>query len=167
VKNSALWFKGAKSREVLSELYTPVVRFSVDSDGNRKPYPPTVKVALRKKGDAFETVFFDSDKKQIQLKDVPVEDLIVKRMTVTALIECTGVWISSVGCGLSWKAKQVKVVARPDGVGRGYGFVDEDETPAALGRAPSAAPLGRAASAAPAKNNFADAFDDEDEDAAE
>jgi hypothetical protein len=32
-----------------------------------------------------------------------------------------------VGCGLSWKAKQLKVVSRPDGVGRGYGFKDEDD----------------------------------------
>jgi hypothetical protein len=115
-----------------------------------------VKVALRKKNDKFETVFYDTDKKEI--KDVPVEDLIVKRMTVTALVECTGVWVSSVGCGLTWKAKQVKVVSRPDGVGRGYGFVDDDED------AP-AARSGAKPAAAAAKATFANAFDDEEEDA--
>ena len=30
VKNSPAWFKGQKSREVLSELYTPTVKFSRD-----------------------------------------------------------------------------------------------------------------------------------------
>jgi hypothetical protein len=148
--------KPGMTQQILKQmkLYKPTVKFSEDENGNRKPYPPTVKVALRKKNEKFETVFYDTDKKEI--KDVPVEDLIVKRMVVTALIECTGVWVSSVGCGLSWKAKQVKIVSRPDGVGRGYGFVDEDEAPASRTGA-SARP------AVAAKNNFADAFDDEDE----
>jgi Protein of unknown function (DUF2738) len=149
--------KPGMTQQILKQmkLYKPTVKFSEDENGNRKPYPPTVKVALRKKNDKFETVFYDTDKKEI--KDVPIEDLIVKRMTVTALIECTGVWISSVGCGLSWKVKQMKIVSRPDGVGRGYGFVDEDE-------GTSSRPAARAApSAVASKNNFADAFDDDED----
>ena len=153
--------KPGMTQQILKQmkLYKPTVKFSEDENGNRKPYPPTVKVALRKKNDKFETVFYDAEKKEI--KDVPIEDLIVKRMTVTALLECTGVWISSVGCGLSWKAKQVKVVSRPDGVGRGYGFVDEDEAP----RSSTAAGSRQAAGGAPAAKaaGFAAAFDDEDE----
>ena len=150
--------KPGMTQQILKQmkLYKPTVKFSEDENGNRKPYPPTVKIALRKKNDKFETVFYDQDKKEI--KDVPIEDLIVKRMTVTALVECTGVWISSVGCGLSWKAKQLKVVSRPDGVGRGYGFIDEDEAPARGASRATSAPA-----AAHSKNNFADAFDDEDE----
>jgi hypothetical protein len=138
------------------DLFKSTVKFSVDREtGQRKPYPPTVKLALRKKKDgAFETIFYDSDKKEI--KDVPLEDLIVKRMQVTVLAECTGAWISSVGCGLSWKVKQLKVVNRPETIGRGYGFVDEDEeTPAPAAR--------RAAAPAPKSNGFANAFDDEEE----
>lgn len=149
--------KPGLTQQIMSQmkLYKPTVKFSEDATtGARKPYPPTVKASLRKKKDgAFETVFYDSDKKEI--KDVPLEDLIVKRMQVTVLVECTGAWISSVGCGLSWKVKQLKVVSRPEGVGRGYGFVDEDEEPA-----PRAA---RSAPAAPAKNNFANAFEDDDD----
>ena len=150
--------KPGLTQQIMSQmkLYKPTVKFSEDATtGARKPYPPTVKVALRKKKDgAFETVFYDSDKKEI--KDVPIEDLIVKRMQVTVLVECTGVWISSVGCGLSWKVKQLKVVSRPETVGRGYGFVDDDED------APASGSL-RSAPAAPAKGGFASAFDDEDE----
>lgn len=147
--------KPGMTQQILGQmkLYKPTVKFSEDQNGNRKPYPPTVKVALRKKNEKFETVFYDQDKKEI--KDVPVEDLIVKRMTVTVLMECTGVWISSVGCGLSWKAKQLKVVSRPDGV-RGYGFKDEDEDDA-----PRAAAAPRHAPAS--KASFAAAFDEDDE----
>jgi len=154
--------KPGMTQQILKQmkLYKPTVKFSEDENGNRKPYPPTVKVSLRKNrnDDKFETAFYDADKKEI--KDVPIEDLIVKRMTVTALIECTGVWISSVGCGLSWKAKQVKVVSRPDGVGRGYGFVDEDEAPRSSAGGARSAP----SKSAPVKNSFADAFDDEEVD---
>jgi hypothetical protein len=152
--------KPGMTQQILGQmkLYKPTVKFSEDQNGNRKPYPPTVKVALRKKNDKFETQFYDQDKKEI--KDVPVEDLIVKRMTVTVLMECTGVWISSVGCGLTWKAKQLKVVSRPDSVGRGYGFKDEDDD------APRSAQVTRGApgTAAPApKASFAAAFDEDDE----
>ena len=147
--------KPGMTQQILKQmkLYKPTVKFSEDENGNRKPYPPTVKVALRKKNDKFETVFYDTDKKEI--KDVPIEDLIVRRMTATVLIECTGVWISSVGCGLSWKAKQFKVVSKPDSVGRGYGFVDEDEAPRAAA----------ARSSGGAKASFAAAFDDDEEEA--
>jgi hypothetical protein len=150
--------KPGMTQQILNQmkLYKPTVKFSEDPNGNRKPYPPTVKVSLRKKkDDTFETLFYDTDKKEI--KDVPIEDLMVKKMVVSVLIECTSVWISSVGCGLSWKAKQVKVISRPDGVGRGYGFIDEDEAPSSR-----SAPSGRGA--APTKNDFAGAFDDEEVD---
>lgn len=149
--------KPGMTQQILKQmkLYKPTVKFSEDENGNRKPYPPTVKVSLRKKkDDTFETTFYDTDKKEI--KDVPIQDLIVKKMTVSALIECTSVWISSVGCGLSWKAKQIKIVSKPGGIGRGYGFVDDEEDSGATRGARSSG------AAAPAKNSFAAAFDDEE-----
>jgi hypothetical protein len=144
------------------KLYKPSVKFSEDENGNRKPYPPTVKVNLRKSKDGqFETAFYDSDKKQINTKDIPLKDIIVRKTQATLLIECTGVWISSVGCGLSWKAKQMRIDSTPD-LGRGYGFIDED------GSAPApraAAPAARSASAAPVSKSsgFAAAFEDDEE----
>ena len=152
--------KPGMTQQILKQmkLYKPTVKFSEDANtGARKPYPPTVKVSMRQRNGKFETTFYDSDKKEI--RDVPIEDMIVKRMTVSALIECTGVWVSSVGCGLSWKLTQLKVVSRPDGL-RGYGFQDEDgdEAPA-----PS---RGQAAGSS-AKASFAAAFDEEEEDEAE
>jgi hypothetical protein len=151
--------KPGMTQQILKQmkLYKPTVKFSEDSNtGARKPYPPTVKVSLRQRNSKFETTFFDTDKKEI--KDVPIEDLIVKRMTVCALVECTGVWVSSVGCGLSWKLTQLKVVSRPDSL-KGYGFQEDDsETPSAR---------SASSTAAPPKASFAAAFDEEDEDEAE
>jgi len=151
--------KPGMTQQILKQmkLYKPTVKFSEDSNtGARKPYPPTVKVSLRQRNGKFETSFFDTDKKEI--KDVPIEDLIVKRMKVSALIECTGVWVSSVGCGLSWKLSQLKVVSRPDSL-RGYGFQDDEDA-----GAPASSSKGGAA-AAPPKASFAAAFDDDEAEA--
>jgi len=151
--------KPGMTQQILRQmkLYKPTVKFSEDPNtGVRKPYPPTVKVSLRQRNGKFETTFYDTDKKEI--KDVPIEDLIVKRMTVSALVECTGVWVSSVGCGLSWKLTQLKVVSRPDGL-RGYGFQDDGEEEAA----PAArAPAGAKAPQPSVKSSFAAAFDEDD-----
>ena len=147
--------KPGMTQQILKQmkLYKPTVKFSEDANtGARKPYPPTVKVSLRQRNGKFETTFYDSDKKEI--RDVPIEDLIVKRMTVSALVECTGVWVSSVGCGLSWKLTQMKVVSRPDGL-RGYGFQDEDDGETS---APTASRGG-----ASTKASFAAAFDEDEE----
>ena len=124
VKNSASWFKGVKSREVLSELYTPVVRFSVDSDGNRKPYPPTLKVQLRKRDDKFEADIYDENKRP--LTDIPLEDIIVKGTVLTTLIQCTGVWFAGGKYGLSWKAIQIRADKVPHSFRGKPAFLDEE-----------------------------------------
>jgi hypothetical protein len=147
--------KPGMTQEILNQmkLYKPTVKFSEDPNtGARKPYPPTVKVALRQRNGKFETQFYGADKKEI--RDVPIEDLIVKRMTVSALVECTGVWVSSVGCGLTWKVSQMKIVSRPDRL-LGYAFQDDDG---------ESAPQARQQSSAPAKSSFAAAFDEDEED---
>lgn len=143
--------KPGMTQQILKQmkLYKPTVKFSEDPNtGARKPYPPTVKASLRERNGKFETAFYDTDRTLI--KDVPITDLIVKRMTVMALIECTSVWITNVGCGLSWKVTQLKVVSRPDAL-RGYGFVEEGDSAAA------------GSSRAAVKNTFAAAFDEEDD----
>ena len=155
VKNSALWFKGAKSREVLSELYTPVVRFSVDSEGNRKPYPPTLKVQLRKRDDKFEADIYDENKRP--LNDVPLEDIIVKGTVLTALIQCTGVWFAGGKFGLSWKAVQIRADKVPHTFRGKPAFLSEDgEEDAPEAAAPAAAPASA--------NRFAALHDDEEVD---
>ena len=150
--------KPGMTQQILAQmkLYKPTVKFSEDENGNRKPWPPTVKAALRKntKTGQFETAFFGIDKKEI--KDMPVEEMIVRRMSVSVLVECTGVWISSAGCGLSWKVTQLKVEKYP-GVGRGYAFKDEEEAPRSSS---SSAPRLEVAST---QSKFEAAFEDEDE----
>ena len=148
VKNSAAWFKGLKSREVLAELYTPTVKFAKDAEGNLKPYPPTLKVQLRKRDGKFETDVYD-DKKRL-MSDVPLEDIIVKGSVLTTLIQCTGVWFAGGKYGLSWKAVQIRADKVPARM-RGPAFLPDESS-------------GSAAAAPQAKNQFAALSDDEEDD---
>ena len=139
VKNSKLLFKGEKSREAILERYTPIIKIPVDKEGNVKPYPPNIKLKLMKVRDSeeFECQFYDekskSDHNAKPIKDVPIEDLLVKRVEVTALIQCTGVWITDKAFGVSWKAVQMRLDSVPQGI-KGYGFQNDgdeftDDTP--------------------------------------
>jgi hypothetical protein len=152
VKNAVAWFKGAKSRDVLAELYTPTVKFSKDQQGNVKPYPPTLKLQLRQRNGKFDTLMYDDKKRP--LTDVPFEDILVKGAVMTALVQCTGVWFAGGKFGISWKAVQIRADRVPDSM-RGYGFVD----------GPGSAAPAPAAAAAPAQpaNKFAALHDDEEE----
>ena len=124
VKNSRAWFKADLNRDMVKMFYTPTLRFSKDADGNKKPYPPTIKIVLRKRDGKFETAIYDDKKRS--LADVPVEDVIVKRAQLTVLIQCTGVWFAGGKFGLSWKALQIRADKIPDSI-RGFAFLDEDQ----------------------------------------
>jgi hypothetical protein len=125
VKNSRAWFKCDPNREVIKAFYTPTVRFSVDKEGNRKPYPPTVKIQLRQRNGDFETKMYD-DKRNLY-SGIPMEELLVKGAQITALIQCTGVWFAGSKFGLSWKAIQIRVDNLPQSA-RGFTFVDDGES---------------------------------------
>jgi hypothetical protein len=124
VKNAKAWFPSLKnpSREIIGAFYTPSVKFSNSKDG--KTYPPDIKVALKKKRDSddFDCAFYDAENKQI--KNIPLEDIVVKRSEITALIQCTGVWFAGGKFGCSWKAVQMRMDKVPS---QGtIGFVDDD-----------------------------------------
>lgn len=162
VKNSRAWFKQDFTRDVIKAFYTPCVKFSKDKDGNLKPYPPTLKVALRQNDGKFETVVYDTNKKL--MRDVPMEDILVKGAQTTMLVECTGMWFAGSKFGLSWKAIQIRVDRIPESI-RDYAFDDDGENTTASPSA--AAPRARAAPAAaapPPQNQFADLEDDDEVD---
>lgn len=160
VKNSKAWFKGDKSREVLSELYTSTVKFAKDAEGNLKPYPPTIKLQLRQRDGKFETQVYDDKKRP--LTDVPLEDILVKGSVITSLIQCTGVWFAGGKFGLSWKAIQIRADKVPESI-RGFAFLEEDGGEAAPAVQAAPAPKAVAAAAVPTQNKFAALHDDEDE----
>jgi hypothetical protein len=160
VKNSKLWFKADLSRDVVKAFYTPTLKYSKDKEGNTLPYPPTIKMKLRRINDQFDTKFYDV--KGTPYKDVPVEDLLAKGAQLTAIMECGGVWFAGSKFGLTWRAKQLAIHQMPQKMGdfafQGLSTEVEDDAAfvpsAAAAPAPSApAPSAPAAPVAPAASS--------------
>ena len=143
VKNSKQWFKADLSRDVIKAFYTPMIRIPLDKDGNRKPYPPTIKLALKQKRDSQEFDVTCYDEKKQAYRGIPLEELLVKGAAVTCLIQCTGVWFAGSKYGLSWKLVQSIITNLPQSA-RGFTFVDDGEI-----SAPAPAPVHKKAVAAP------------------
>ena len=173
VKNSKLWFKADMKREVVQAFYTPCVKFGRDKDGNQTSYPPNVKLQLRRTRDGgdFETQFYDakskSDPHATPIKGVPVEEMLVKKVEVTALMQCTGVWFAGGKFGLSWKAVQVRLDSVPAGLGRGPAFQQDDDEEADDVPFKSGAAFSEPAEFAPRVAAAQPADEDEDEEAEE
>lgn len=114
-KNAKAWFKADVGREVVKAFYTPSLKYSKDKEGNMLPYPPTIKLKLRKYDNQFETKFYDVNGKPY--RDVPLEELLVKGVQVTAIMECGGVWFAGSKFGLTWRAKQIAIHKLPEKMG--------------------------------------------------
>lgn len=112
VKNSKSWFKGDLGRDVVKAFYTPSLKYSKDKEGNVLSYPPNLKLKLRKVNNDFESKFYDINGNPY--KGIPVEDLLVKGVQVTAIIECAGVWFAGSKFGLTWRAKQIAIHKLPE-----------------------------------------------------
>jgi hypothetical protein len=112
VKNSKSWFKSDLSRDVVKAFYTPSLKYSKDKEGNVLSYPPNIKLKLRKINNDFESKFYDLNGNPY--KGIPVEDLLVKGVQVTAIIECAGVWFAGSKFGLTWRAKQIAIHKLPE-----------------------------------------------------
>lgn len=129
VKNSKTWFKADLSRDVVKAFYTPSLKYSKDKEGNVLSYPPNIKLKLRKMNGEFETKFYDINGNPY--KDIPIEDLLVKGVQVTAIIECAGVWFAGSKFGITWRAKQIAVHKLPEKIAdfafKGLGSVKPQE----------------------------------------
>jgi len=112
VKNSKSWFKGDLGRDVVKAFYTPSLKYSKDKEGNVLNYPPNIKLKLRKINNDFEAKFYDINGSPY--KGIPVEDLLVKGVQVTAIVECAGVWFAGSKFGLTWRAKQIAIHKLPE-----------------------------------------------------
>jgi hypothetical protein len=112
VRNSVAWFKSKLSEDVIRAFYTPSVKYSKDKEGNVTSYPPNLKLKLRKINNEFETKFYDLNGSPY--KGIPVEELLVKGVQVTAIMECGGVWFAGSKFGLTWRAKQIAIHKLPE-----------------------------------------------------
>lgn len=157
MKNSGPWFKKpGMSHESTVDKFTPSIRIAKDKEGNPKPYPATQPVALKMRNGAFDAELYDKEKRLIE-GQTPV-DVLRRGAEITAILECTGVWITDKGFGLTWKLFQARVDQTAEGLEPGCAIMDDDED----GDAKPAPVKSKPAAAAP---TIVD--DDEEEDVME
>lgn len=131
VKNSKAWFAKEKSKDIIEDAYSTILKISRDKEGNPKPYPPSIKLQLKKArgSDEFECKFYDAKSKldphAKPLTGIPLEEMLPKKVEVTALIQCTGVWFAGGKFGLSWKALKICLDRVPTSLGD-VAFAAED-----------------------------------------
>ena len=131
VRNSKAWFKAEMKRDVVAAFYTPTVKFGRDKEGNQTPYPPNVNLKLKKNRDGtdWDCEFYDHESKgnpnAPKLTGIPIEEMLVKKVEVTALMQCTGVWFAGGKFGLTWKAILIRLDSVPQGIS-GNALLDDD-----------------------------------------
>jgi hypothetical protein len=107
LENSLAWIgKKINSMAAIEELYKPMIKYSIDKntgEPNTK-YAPNIKVTLPVKNGKIAVDAYGPDKKEVDLSTINLQGA-----RVTALIQCTGIWVVNKNFGCSWKVLQMKV----------------------------------------------------------
>lgn len=101
-ENSSAWLKKKfSSLEVIAALYTPSLKVP-----NSDKYPQTFKVNIPSKDGKFVTNAYDMDGGDMDISRLINES---KGSKITAIIQCSGIWIAGGKFGCSWRALQLRV----------------------------------------------------------
>ena len=119
--NSTAWFKTAyKSKDVVDALFTKTIK------GNNEKYAQYFKIKTPYSTEGFQIPVFDQNKNKISI-DTPEERAALKGSTITAIIQCTGIWIVDKRFGCNWKVLQMKVSTANRSKIPDYAFGDDDD----------------------------------------
>lgn len=114
VENSKEWFGKKMSKEVVAELYRPIIKPSKDPE----KYAPTMKFKIRTKDDVMQVQAFDQNKEPFELTQLG------SGAHIAAIAECNSVWFVNKQFGISWTLVQAKI-NQPESL-RDCAFVDSD-----------------------------------------
>ena len=189
-KNRKTWFPKNKdiSKDTIRTLYKSPLKESFDDDGNMK-YPPVHKIKFKKdKEGNFEAKFWSESRQAI--KDKTIQELIVKGVSLSVIVRCSGITFAGTGFSSSWVAEQVMIHKLPESLSgfafQGFGAAvpsideptpsesntftnqlnDDDILNAVMPSSTTApsAPSTSSASSAPSANPFESLADQDDED---
>ncbi len=127
VHNSMTWLKKKiTSADVVEALYTPIVKYAKDKTTGEitDKYPPSMKLKLPFNNGVFQCEVYDTKRKQVNLKEL-IDNGSLKGAKVTAIIQCSGIWVAGGKYGCSWKVLQMRV--SPPQTIKGYAFKDLED----------------------------------------
>ena len=111
LENSAAYLKKKYSNiEVVEALYTPSVRLPKDKMTGEvtDKYPPTFKLTVPSKDGAFACSAYDLDDNVLDIAAL-YKDGVTKGSKITAIIQCSSIWIAGGKFGCTWKVLQMRV----------------------------------------------------------
>lgn len=137
--NSQAWFKKKMSEELINELYTPLVKVSVDDETGEPngKYPDSFGFKIVKRDNKFQNfTIYDNHKVvfDVEGKDGPPVDLtnvLMKGTLIKAVLKCNGIWVANGKFGCTWRAEQIRAKV-PEGGLREFAIEsdsdDEDDS---------------------------------------
>jgi len=114
LKNSKDWFgKIHKSSEVVDALYTPMLKYSKDSNTGEYNFskPPSIRVKIPIWEGVWKCEVYDDDGVCLfpNTKGITPVTLIPKATNVKVLMTCGGIWFANGKFGVTWKLIQAMV----------------------------------------------------------
>ena len=134
-ENTQAWFRKAKmSDETIKELYTPMVRVSVDPETGEPngKYPDSFGFKVVKRDGRFKDFSIYDNKKVVfdVNKDtddgIDISKVLLKGSLIKAVLKCNGVWIANGKFGCTWRAEQIRVKV-PEGGLEDFAILSESE----------------------------------------
>lgn len=126
MENSQAWIRKPANKDVIEALFTPTIKYPKDKETGEivTKYPPTYRLKLNKdaKGN-FRCVAYDQETKEETFMETIIPKM--KGSKVTAIANCSGIWVAGSKFGISWKASQL-MVAVNSGMNR-FAFQDIPE----------------------------------------
>jgi hypothetical protein len=115
VENSPLWFGKQMSKEVVEELYRPLIKPSKQPD----KYAPTMKFKIR----ALDTMeAFNANRESFDMSGFQPGS------TVKCIVDFAPVWFVNKQFGLTMSVLQMEVVSLPAGKLQGFAFQHESDS---------------------------------------
>ena len=132
VKNSAVWWKKSKSREVLEETFFPTFKYPKNPDTNEpdRTRPPSMRAKVPFWSNKWGIEIYDVNGTQIFPSEENVgmspSDFVPSKSQIACVLQCGGIWIGGKGWGVTWKCIQcvVKPFETVSLVGTGKCFVN-------------------------------------------
>lgn len=113
VERSADWFKKKKERSVIKdEKYKSVLRSNNDENGNPKyDYPDRLNFKILVNDDGKPAVeVYNNVRERLEINSIDeLTKLIPPKSRVKAIVQAASVWVTSTGCGITWRVVQIKV----------------------------------------------------------
>lgn len=118
------WFNKTKmSDEVVDALWTPMLKYPKNKDGNEEfdyTRPPTLRIKINYWDGVFKCELYDMEQKKIFPNETGVmpTELIAKATNVATVVQCGGLWFSNGKFGVTWRLVQAVVKPKQSLMGK-------------------------------------------------